>query len=162
MEMPYLTRLVCQSSSPAPSQEELASGLLDLPQGAWLLLVHVALSLAWHCGPSRGRMSNRKQAFADASLSLSWVWVWQSPNAGSSSHCVGLLSWKLQRLAAGVALRGLWSGHGCQKDQAGDCRDLRMAGESRPEMGMEGREGRDSCSEGLFACAYITAQDNPY
>lgn len=50
MEMPCLTRLACQQSSPASSQEEQASDLLGLPQEAWLLLAHAALSLAWHCG----------------------------------------------------------------------------------------------------------------
>lgn len=40
----------CQQSSPVPGGKELASGLLGLPQAAWLLLVHEALSLAWHRG----------------------------------------------------------------------------------------------------------------
>lgn len=146
MGMPCLTQLVCQQSSPAPGEKELASGLWGLPWVAWLLLAHVSLSLAWH----RGTQSwENEQDFADAILFLSWVWVWRRPSAGSRSHCVGLLSWKLEILTTGVALRGLWLGPGCQKDQAGD---LQRAGESWPGMGMEEKEGKDNCSRSLCLC----------
>lgn len=60
---------------------------------------------------------------------------------------MGLLSWKLQILAAGVSLRGLWSGPGCQKDQAGDCCDLRRAGESWPGRGWKEERGETERGE---------------
>lgn len=51
----------CQQSSPGPGGKELASGLSGLPQAARLLLVHEALSLAWHRG-SQLREKEQPQA----------------------------------------------------------------------------------------------------
>lgn len=97
MGMPCLTQLGCQQSSPAPGGKELASGLLGLPQAAWLLLVYEALSLAWHRGAQLRENKQPQQAFDDAILSLSWVWVWQSPRAGSKI----VRSWELEILPKG-------------------------------------------------------------
>lgn len=79
---------------------------------------------------------------------LGWLWVWRGPSAGSGSHHVELLSWKLGERSWGVALEGApWSGLAYQKEPirrlpepvgvGGDQESL--MGQKRESRGEEGK-----------------------